>query len=257
MGGVSSLEVNGIEVYRKIPDYQEFLNVTTISESDFLNKVCIADTFNDNVASQFVGKTVLLPVSGTDKNWKIIGYNHDNSNNTFDLLLTQLESSLYKKTYTSTDQYAYNGFRYTEAYSAIVNYTSNLSSDTKAKRQLMTVYDATGDYQAYVKVFSLTEIGVRQGSNSYMPATTEGTFYGEYFTNSNKTFGYQYLELAFINQPYWLRTKQVVPNDQTMNGWYFRVFNSTSSSQQQGNPSNEQPKYQQYLLPIIRLGVTS
>ena len=245
----SRLIYNGTEVFTYKPPYEDFLNVSTISESDFLTKVCVPDTFDDinsstslPYAKNFVGKNITLTHPAQTIPWTIIGYNHDGTSYTFDLWSS---ASIYDNQPFSSSSQTYSS---STVRTSINNMVSGFSSDIQERLLTMSVQSqqapgltSTNDK---AKLLSLTEMGITSGN--YHPGV-EGNTYSNYFTSGRST-NTRYTDLIRkksngANTLYWTRSRFVTSVD------------SVFDVEEDGSTAGRQCDTQISLLPVIRISI--
>ena len=126
----------------------------------------------DTKASNMIGAQVILNHTTKTVPWTIIGYNHDGTSYTFDLM-------------SSVSMYDNTGFGGSEYYGSsyvrttINNMVSGFGSDIQNRLQTMNVVSSGYINNDKVKLLSLTEMGITSGDGH---PGVEGNTYSGYFT---------------------------------------------------------------------------
>ena len=215
------------------------LSKSSYTENEFLNKVSVADWFDNNIHNVFIGKKVRLTHSTKSVDWWIIGANHDGTTYTFDL-------------WSSVSMYDSQQFGSSQTYSSstvrttINNMVTGFSSAVQGRMQTMSVLSNGSTLNDKVKILSLTEMGITTGN--YHPGT-EGNTYSNYFTSGRST-EQTYADLIRYNSSgsavhYWTRSR----NTNNASFVWIVVNGGYVGNNGYGNSYS--------LLPAIRIGVAS
>ena len=172
------ISLNGTTIYEGIPPYyNELKNGVTLTESQwlaFLNGGGIKYIIDKGETSTFLRKKVILTNSAdsTYTTWSIGDFNHDNTNDTCDLIL---DNSIHNIIFGSSRLYSSSNAR------AWLKgtYYNGFSTDIKNKLQTMSVVSNGNTLSDKVKLLSVTEVGA-----SFTQALVEGTKY-PIFASSN------------------------------------------------------------------------
>ena len=243
---IKEFNVNGIEVFNAKKPYEDYLNSSTISESDFLDKVNTTDVFDDinpstnlPYAKDFIGKRVRLTHPYRFIYWAIIGYNHDSTRYTFDLMSSV---SMYdSEQFAQTSRNYINSKVRTKVNNDMID---GFSSEVQSKLQAMNVVSNGSTLKDKAKLLSLTEMGITSGN--YHPGV-EGNAYSNYFTSGRST-EQTYSDLIRKNTSgtavgYWTRS--------ICTAYDYTLWSINSEGWVNYNVPNN---YSRSILPVIRIG---